>query len=54
MKVERKLAEDGYLPDVLTGKHARYGTPWLAIVASALIYALLTAGIFGWLWPKAL
>jgi amino acid transporter len=35
------LAEDGYLPDVLTRKHARYATPWLAIVASAAIYALL-------------
>jgi amino acid transporter len=36
------LAEDGYLPAVLTRKHPRYGTPWLAIVVSALIYALLS------------
>jgi amino acid transporter len=35
------MADDGYLPDLLTRKHARYGTPWLAIIASALIYALL-------------
>jgi len=35
------MAEDGYLPDLLTRKHARYGTPWLAIVASAVIYAAL-------------
>jgi amino acid transporter len=35
------LAEDGYLPNVLTRKHARHGTPWLAIVVSAFIYALL-------------
>ena len=35
------LAEDGYLPHILTRKHARYGTPWLAILASAVIYALL-------------
>jgi amino acid transporter len=35
------LAEDGYLPPALTRKHARYGTPWLAIVVSAVIYALL-------------
>ena len=35
------MAEDGYLPDALTRKHARYGTPWLAIIVSALIYALL-------------
>ncbi len=35
------LAEDGYLPKTLTRTHSRYGTPWLAIVVSALIYALL-------------
>jgi len=35
------MAEDGYLPSALTRKHSRYGTPWLAIVASAIIYALL-------------
>jgi amino acid transporter len=35
------MAEDGYLPKLLTRKHARYGTPWLAILVSALIYALL-------------
>jgi amino acid transporter len=36
------MAEDGYLPDVLTRKHPRYATPWLAIVTSAAIYALLS------------
>ena len=35
------MAEDGYLPQTLTRKHSRYGTPWLAIVVSAAIYALL-------------
>jgi len=35
------MAEDGYLPNFFTRKHPRYGTPWLAIVASAGIYALL-------------
>jgi amino acid transporter len=35
------MAEDGYLPAVLTQKHPRYGTPWLAIVISAVIYSLL-------------
>jgi amino acid transporter len=35
------MAEDGYLPAALTRKHPRYGTPWLAIVISAIIYALL-------------
>jgi len=35
------MAEDGYLSAALTHKHSRYGTPWLAIVVSAAIYALL-------------
>lgn len=35
------MAEDGYLPHALTRKHLRYGTPWLAIIVSAVIYALL-------------
>jgi amino acid transporter len=35
------MAEDRYLPQALTRKHPRYGTPWLAIVVSAAIYALL-------------
>jgi len=35
------MAEDGYLPAILTRKHTRYGTPWLAISVSAAIYALL-------------
>jgi amino acid transporter len=35
------MAEDGYLPSALTRRHPRYGTPWLAIVLSAVIYGLL-------------
>lgn len=35
------MAEDGYLPATLTRRHSRYGTPWLAIVLSSAIYALL-------------
>jgi amino acid transporter len=35
------MAEDGYLPHLLTRKHGRYKTPWLAIVVSAVIYGLL-------------
>jgi amino acid transporter len=35
------MAEDGYLPAILTRRYSRYGTPWLAIVVSALIYAAL-------------
>jgi amino acid transporter len=35
------MAEDGYLPPALTKVHARYGTPWIAILISSVIYALL-------------
>jgi len=35
------MAEDGYLPSGLTRLHPRYGTPWIAIIASAVIYSLL-------------
>jgi amino acid transporter len=35
------LAEDGYLPACLTRRHPRYGTPWIAILISAAIYAAL-------------
>jgi amino acid transporter len=35
------MAEDGYLPSVLTDKHPSYGTPWIAIIASGTIYGLL-------------
>ena len=33
-----------------------YGRPWSNVIkflADALFYALLTAGVFGWLWPAA-
>jgi amino acid transporter len=35
------MAEDGYLPDALTRKHAKFGTPWMAILVSCAIYGLL-------------
>jgi amino acid transporter len=35
------MAEDGYLPKVLAAKHPRFGTPWIAILISSMIYALL-------------
>ena len=35
------LAQDGYLPSSLTRLHPRYGTPWIAIIVSSVIYALL-------------
>jgi amino acid transporter len=50
------MAEDGYLPRILTGKHPRYGTPWIAIVTSSAVYALLAIhsllqliAIYNWL-----
>jgi len=35
------MAEDGYLPPVLSGKHPRFGTPWIAITVSGVIYGSL-------------
>jgi amino acid transporter len=36
------MAEDGYLPRALTGVHLRFGTPWIAIIVSGVVYALLS------------
>jgi amino acid transporter len=41
------LAEDGYLPQFLTRRHPRYGTPWIAIRISAAIYASLALHSLG-------
>jgi amino acid transporter len=35
------MAEDGYLPAILTARHPRFGTPWVAILASCAVYGLL-------------
>jgi amino acid transporter len=35
------MAEDGYLPTGLTRIHPRYGTPWIAIIVSAVVYGAL-------------
>jgi amino acid transporter len=35
------MAEDGYLPAAFTGKHARFATPWIAIIVSGIVYGLL-------------
>jgi amino acid transporter len=50
------MAEDGYLPTVLTGKHPRFGTPWIAIAVSGVIYGGLAMhsltqliAIYNWL-----
>lgn len=41
------LAEDGYLPPFLARRHSRYGTPWIAILISAAIYASLALRSLG-------
>ncbi len=38
------MAQDGYLPARLTRLHPLYGTPWMAILISALIYCVLAVG----------
>jgi amino acid transporter len=35
------MAEDGYLPLVFAAKHKKFGTPWMAVLISSAIYALL-------------
>jgi len=52
------LAEDGYLPPLLTRRHPRYGTPWVAILISAAIYASLALHSLGelisiYVWLRA-
>ncbi len=52
------LAEDGYLPPFLTRKHPRFGTPWVAILISAAIYASLAQHSLGqlisiYVWLRA-
>jgi len=52
------LAEDGYLPPFLTQKHRRFGTPWIAILISAAIYASLALHTIGqlisiYVWLRA-
>ncbi len=51
------MAQDGYLPAGLTRLHPRYGTPWIAISFSAVIYALfavetLTQLISVYIWLR--
>ena len=40
-RMPSSMAEDGYIPPILAAKHPRYGTPWIAILISSAIYALL-------------
>jgi amino acid transporter len=41
------MAEDGYFPAAFSARHPRYGTPWIAIIASSIIYALLAQKTMG-------
>ncbi len=40
-RMPSSMAEDGYLPPAFAAKHAKFGTPWTAILISSAIYALL-------------
>jgi amino acid transporter len=40
-RMPSSMAEDGYLPPVFAAKHPKFGTPWIAILISSAIYALL-------------
>jgi amino acid transporter len=50
------MAEDGYMPHTFTAKHPRFGTPWIAIIVSGVIYGALAMhsilqliAIYNWL-----
>ncbi len=52
------LAEDGYLPKFFARRHPRYGTPWIAILISSAVYALLALHSLGelisiYVWLRA-
>jgi len=40
-RMPSSMSEDGYLPPVFAAKHRKFGTPWIAILISSAIYALL-------------
>ena len=40
-RMPSSMAEDGYLPPAFAAKHPKFGTPWIAILISSAIYALL-------------
>jgi len=35
------MSEDGYLPPIFAARHPKYGTPWIAILISSVICAVL-------------
>jgi amino acid transporter len=40
-RMPSSMSEDGYLPPIFAAKHPKYGTPWIAILISSGIFALL-------------
>jgi amino acid transporter len=40
-RMPSSMSEDGYLPPVLAAKHPKFGTPWIAVLISSAICALL-------------
>ncbi len=40
-RMPSSMAADGYLPKFFAAKHLKYGTPWIAILISSAVYALL-------------
>lgn len=40
------LGEDGWLPKKVTQLHPKYGTPWIAILISAIVYSALSYQTF--------
>ena len=41
-RMPSSLSEDGYLPAIFAGKHPKFGTPWIAILISSVLFALLS------------
>jgi amino acid transporter len=42
-RMPSSMSADGYLPSLFAAKHPRFGTPWIAILISTAIYALLAS-----------
>jgi amino acid transporter len=40
-RMPSSMSEDGYLAPLLAAKHPKFGTPWIAILISSAVYALL-------------
>jgi amino acid transporter len=40
-RMPSSMSADGYLPPLFAAKHPKFGTPWIAILISSAIYALL-------------